>query len=275
MTATANTFGVPGAGLYYELCGSGPVLLLIPGGNGDAVPFESAADALAGRYTVVGYDRRGFSRSRLDGPLPQRRIETDSDDAHRLLTHLSAEPAYVFGSSSGAIVALDLLCRHPQQVRTLIAHEPPIATVLPDGAQWLEFFAEVYDTYRRFGADTAMENFSARMGLRGIGQPPHGAQVRPRGLEVVDRGRRNRDFWLQHELRQYPRFVPDVAALKAVLPRLVLAGGRGSREYFPYRASTVLADQLGSTVADFPGGHVGYATHPAEFALRLAEVLAG
>jgi acetyltransferase/esterase len=275
MTATANTLPVPGASVYYEVRGRGPVLLLIPGGNGDAVPFAPAADALADRYTVVAYDRRGFSRSRLDGPVPERRIQTDSDDAHRLLNHLSGEPAYVFGSSSGAIVALDLVCRHRQQCRTVIAHEPPIATVLPDGAQWLRFFDEVYDTYCRFGVDSAMEKFGAKMGLDGIRQRPPADEGSPRGVVMGDRARRNRDFWLKHEVRQYPRFVPDAAALKAPLPRLVLAGGRDSRKYFPYRATTVLAEQLGSTVADFPRGHVGYVTHPAEFAVRLAEVLAG
>jgi acetyltransferase/esterase len=275
MTATANTFSVPGASLYYETRGSGPVLLLIAGGNGDAVPFQRAADALAGRYTIVAYDRRGFSRSRLDGPVPERRIETDSDDAHRLLNHLSAEPSYVFGSSSGAIVALDLVCRHPQQFRTVIAHEPPIATLLPDCAQWLEFFDEVYDTYRSSGVGTAMEKFSARMGPGGIGGRPPADEVPPRRVEMMDRVRRNQDLWLNHEIRQYPRFVPDAGALKAALPRLVLAGGRDSRQYFPYRPNTVMADQLGTTVVDFPGGHVGYATHPAEFAVRLTEVLTG
>jgi acetyltransferase/esterase len=273
MTPAANTLAVPGARIYYELRGSGPVLLLIPGGNGDAVPFARMADALANRFTVATYDRRGFSRSRLDGPVPDRRIETDSDDAQRLLKHLSAEPAYVFGSSSGAIVALDLVCRHPRQCRTVIAHEPPITTVLPDGSQWLAFFDEVYDTYRRFGADAAMQDFSARMGIRGIGERPGAAEVRVPGAEMADRARRNRDFWLEHELRQYPRFVPYAAVLKALLRKLVLAGGRDSRMSFPYRPNTVLAGQLGTAVVDFPGGHIGYATHPANFAVQLAEVL--
>ena len=274
MTVTANTLSVPGASLYYEIRGRGPVLLLISGGNGDAAPFDRAADALADRYTVVAYDRRGFSRSRLDGPVPTRRIETDSDDAHRLLDHLGDRPAYVFGSSSGAIVALDLVCRHRPQCRIVIAHEPPIATVLPDGAQWLEFFDEVYDTYRRSGADSALDKFSARMGLGGIAQRPLADEVTPRGLEMMERALRNRHFWLDHEVRQYPRFMPDVAALKAAMPGLVLAGGRDSQTYFPYRATTVLADQFGTAVVDFPGSHVGYVTHPADFAVRLAEVLA-
>jgi acetyltransferase/esterase len=272
MTATGNTFWVPGASLYYELRGTGPLLLLIAGGNGDAVSFRRVGDALADRYTVVAYDRRGFSRSALDAPVPRLRIKTDSDDAYRLLSQLSAEPGFVFGSSSGAIVAIDLLARHPLQCRRVIAHEPPIATVLPDGAQWLEFFDAVYDTYRRFGANTAMQSFSARIGLRDIEQPLRRAEM---PQEKGNMAHRNRDFWLQHELRQYPRFVVDVAALKAAMPRLVLAGGRDSQEYFPYGPNTVLASLIDSKVVDFPGGHVGYATHPSEFALRLAEVLAG
>lgn len=272
---TTDTFPVPGASLYYETRGSGPTLLFIPGGNGDAAPFEPVANALAERYTVLTYDRRGFSRSPLDGPVPQRRIETDTDDACRLIDHLGSEPAYVFGSSSGAIVALDLVSRHPQRIRTLIAHEAPIATLLPDSAHWLGFLDDVYDTYRRSGAETAMEKFTARMGMDGMRQPPPGIELPPRIVEMMTRMHHNLDFWFDHEIRQYPRYVPDITALKAALPRLVLAGGRDSREHFPYRPNTVIADQLGTTVAEFPGGHVGYITHPAEFAVRLTEVLAG
>ena len=94
------------------------MLLLIPGGNGDAAPFERAANELAAWYTVVTYDRRGFSRSTLDAPPDdQRRLETDSNDAIGLLDQLGAPTAYVLGSSSGAIVALDLITRHPERVR--------------------------------------------------------------------------------------------------------------------------------------------------------------
>jgi acetyltransferase/esterase len=273
MNKTENTFQAPGANMHSELRGNGPVLLLIPGGNGDGLLFGPLADALADRYTVVTYDRRGFSRSELSGPVSPRRIETDSEDAHRLLAEVAPEPAYVLGSSSGAIVALELLCRHPGQIRTLIAHEPPIATLLPDSAHWLEFFDAVYDTYRRDGADTAMANFSARMGVSRLQQLPGAAQVQSPTPEVVDKARHNRDFFLEHEVRQYPRFVPDIEALKSVLPKLILAGGDESRTTFPHRTVSALADQLGSTVTDLPGGHVGYATQPAQFAARLSTLL--
>ena len=93
---------VPGARLYYETVGRGPVMLMVPGANGSADPFKGVAEHLAAHYTVVTYDRRGFSRSQLDGPQGyDHRLETDADDVRRLIEHVSDEPATVFGASSG------------------------------------------------------------------------------------------------------------------------------------------------------------------------------
>jgi pimeloyl-ACP methyl ester carboxylesterase len=156
------------------------------------------------------------------------RLEVDSDDAHRLLGQLTDEPAYVFGSSSGAIVALDLVSKHPEQVRVLVAHEPPAVTLLPDAAQWLMFFDEVYSTYRHSGVDSAMERFNAGVGLDNLPQPPEGIQLPPQVTDMLSRIHGNLDFWLEHELRQYARFVPDIATLRTVPTRLVLAGGQDS-----------------------------------------------
>ncbi len=126
-----DTLRVPGASLYYEVRGSGPVLLLIGAGAADAASFNGIAAHLADQYTVVSYDRRGYSRSPLDDPEEEQRIETHSDDAHRLLAQLCTEPAYVFGSSGGALIGLDLAIRHPEQVRTLVSHEPPAGDCSP------------------------------------------------------------------------------------------------------------------------------------------------
>src|SRR5262249_59794224 len=138
MQATkSNTLRVPGAALYYEVGGSGPVLLLICGGVYDAAGYAALAERLAGRYTVVTYDRRGNSRSPLDGPPAPQRIQVHGDDAHRVLSAVgvtASEPAHVFGNSSGAMIGLELAARHPEQVRTLVAHEPPIFELLPDPA---------------------------------------------------------------------------------------------------------------------------------------------
>jgi hypothetical protein len=64
-----STLKVPGAQLYYEVSGDGPLLILIPGAAGTGEVFRPLTGPLAERYQVVTYDRRGFSRSELDGHL--------------------------------------------------------------------------------------------------------------------------------------------------------------------------------------------------------------
>jgi pimeloyl-ACP methyl ester carboxylesterase len=187
---------VPGARLHYETRGRGPLLLLIPGAGGSADAFRAVADDLAAHYTVVGYDRRGFSQSQLDGPQDDdHRLETDADDVRRLLEQLSREPAIVFGSSSGAIVALELLTRHPSVVGTLVPFEPPAVKLLANGQQWLDVFLGLYDQYRRSGLEPALHRFreqvlaaSDRQALAGRDGPRQPC-VRPGQRQVLVRAR--------------------------------------------------------------------------------------
>jgi pimeloyl-ACP methyl ester carboxylesterase len=130
MYMKTHTLKVPGATLYYETRGSGPVLLMIMGGFGDAGGFEEVASFLANNYTVVTYDPRGNSRSPLDGPAEDQQIAVHSEDARRLLETVSSKPVAVFGTSSGAIVGLDLIARHPTLVSRLVVHEPPLLELL-------------------------------------------------------------------------------------------------------------------------------------------------
>lgn len=174
-----SVLDVAGARLYYETHGSGPLLVMIPGAGGAADVFRMVTEHLAPHYTVVIYDRRGFSRSRLDGPQDyDRRLETDADDVRRLVEHLGDGPATVFGASSGAIIALALLTHHPSVVRTLVPFEPPAMRHLPGGQKWVDFFTETYDLYRESGVDIALARFRERT-------------FRPRG-ERVSRARRRR-----------------------------------------------------------------------------------
>ncbi|MGK8524027.1 alpha/beta fold hydrolase [Nocardia asteroides] len=268
---TQHTLAVPGATLYYEIRGAGPLLLLIPGGNGDAGTFDAIAERLADRYTVVSYDRRGFTRSPLDGP-PDNRVVTDGLDAAALLTHLTDQPAHVLGSSSGAIVALELLRARPDLVRTLVAHEPPLATLLTDAEKWLAFLDGIHEQSRTEGTYAAMAAFSAGVGLR-LPPPAPVEQMPQEAVEMVGRIQRNLVFWMEHELRQYPRYTPDLAALRASADRLVLGIGNESRDTFPGLPNAALAKELGLDLTEFVGGHVGYHSAPDEFAAQLDRVL--
>src|SRR5216684_617125 len=132
-----STLKVPGAQLFYEVSGSGPLLILIPGASGTGESFRPLTPHLISQYQVVTYDRRGFSRSTLDGPQDYlHRLATDADDVQRLIEHLTDQPATVFGNSSGAIVALEVLTRYPEWVQTVVAHEPPVVSGFSDAAKW-------------------------------------------------------------------------------------------------------------------------------------------
>lgn len=269
---TQHTLSVPGASLYYEIRGSGPLLLLIPGGNGDTGTFDALAQRMADRYTVVVYDRRGFSRSPLAGE-PVDRVRTDAADAAALLRHLAEGPAYVLGSSSGAIVALELLCTQPELVRTLVAHEPPAATYLPDRDTWLEFLDGIYEKSRTEGTMAAMGAFAAGVGLKPPSRPgPEDAS--PEETAMMGRIQQNLVFWMEHELRQCPRHRFDMDRLRAAKDKLVLTVGHDSKDTFPARPNMVFGEQLGLPVVEFPSDHVGYVKAPDEFAAQLHELLA-
>ncbi|GAA2800823.1 alpha/beta hydrolase [Saccharopolyspora taberi] len=267
----SGTLAVPGATLHYEKRGSGPVLLLIPGGAGDAGMYEGIAAELASRYTVVSYDPRGLSRSPLDGPLTDQRVEVWSDDARRLLDLLSPdEEVRVLGNSSGAIVALDLLARHPDRLRRVVAHEPPLLEVLADPAPHHALFAEVREVFRAEGAGAAMAHMS-----RGLGDDGSAAtELPPEIREMLPRMNANLPVFLEHMLCPFSRTAPDIAALRRGADRLVLAAGRDSRAQLPLHGPAArLAELLGAEVVEFPGGHLGCTERPREFARQLLAVL--
>jgi pimeloyl-ACP methyl ester carboxylesterase len=272
-----DTLRVPGVHLYYEVRGSGPVLLMIPGGPTDATAFADIATLLGDRYTIVTYDPRGLSRSRLDGPSEdQRMVEILADDAHRLLAAIRSEPAFVLGNSGGALVGLELAARHPEQVHTLVAHEPPALGLLPDGARHRAAMQEVYDTYRSVGVGPAMQKFVAAAGLDGGPEPGASgpqSEPTPEMREAMARMQGNMEFFLAHMLRALSDHDPDIAALKAASTRIVAAVGEASGGQVAHEAGVALAERLGTKAVVFPGGHGGFSSHPVEFAERLHKVL--
>ena len=165
-----ETLPVPGASLYYEVRGSGPVLLMIPGGPMDADGFKGIAERLADSYTVVTYDCRGNSRSPMQGSWDDLTVGLFADDAHRLLDSVSPDQANVLGSSGGATYGLDLVARYPGRVRTLVAHEPPVSELLPDAARYHALNEQVGETYRSEGTFAALRLFTKGVGF-GDGMP--------------------------------------------------------------------------------------------------------
>jgi pimeloyl-ACP methyl ester carboxylesterase len=267
-----NTLKVPGATLYYETRGSGPVLLMIAGGPMDAGGFAALAERLADRYTVMTYDCRGNSRSPRDPADDDLSVEVLADDADRLLELAGPEPAYVLGSSGGAIYGLDLVARYPGRVHTLVAHEPPVSSLLPDADRWRAFNESIGAAYRNDGVYAAMQKFAAGSGLGGGGAREAST---PEAIAATSRMMGNLELFASRLIPVVGNYVPDIAALRASSTRIVVGVGQGSTpEMLPYRTAHALAGELGVSPTVFPGDHGGFGSDPDAFAAKLRAILA-
>jgi pimeloyl-ACP methyl ester carboxylesterase len=191
MTAqlTVHRLEVPGGTLHYEVRGSGPLLLVV-GQPMTSEPFAGVADQLAADHTVVTYDPRGIGRSTVSDPTQPVTPQDEADDLSRIIAALGTGPADVVGSSGGAVAGLALVQAHPEQVRTLIAHEPPVTELLPDAARIRAAVDGVEDTYRAQGAGAAWGAFISLVmhqgpvtedGIAPAAWPPPGPDAGPGG----------------------------------------------------------------------------------------------
>lgn len=268
--STSHTLNVPGAQLYYEVRGSGPLLLVV-GAPMAAAYFAPVADALAADHTVVTTDPRGISRSVLDDPQQDSTPELRAGDLVALLDALGADTADVFGSSGGAVTGLALVERHPGRVRTLVAHEPPLLELLPDAAEQRAIVDDMVETFHRDGLGAAWAKFMASAGFDdGDEGAPTAPPGEPSEQDIADSAR-----FFAHEIQGTTRHRPDVGALTGGPARVVLGIGADSGGLSTFRTSTALAELLGSTPVEFPGDHGGFMGQPAEFAEVLRKVLAG
>jgi pimeloyl-ACP methyl ester carboxylesterase len=265
----ARSLDVSGARLHYEVRGTGPLLLVI--GSPMAAPdFEALAQSLAGEHTVVTYDPRGLGRSTIDDPEQDSTPELRADDVAALIDVMGG-PADVFGSSGGAVTGLALAARHPEKVRTLVAHEPPVTELLPEAAQQRAVTEDIIETFHRDGPGAAWMKFMANAGFDVAG----GDQGAPVGPEPTaeEQAKQLADMtrFFDHEMRSTIAFVPDIPALQRT--RVVVGIGADSGHLLTHRTSTALAEQLGVAPVEFPGDHGGFIGAPAAFADRLRAVL--
>jgi pimeloyl-ACP methyl ester carboxylesterase len=262
---------VPGATLYYERRGSGPILVLIPGGPTDAGAFVPLATALASRYTTVAYDPRGNSRSRFDGEPVDQDMAVHADDAAQLIDELGGGPAFVLGSSGGAQIGLALAARHPHRVRILVAHEPPCSELLPDHADISRHYGEIRAIHRKDGIRPAMEAF-ARLAGFDIKPPP--SNLPPEAAATMARVGGNLEYFLAHGILPIASYRPDIAALRT--SRVVIGVGHASTpSQLANRAARALAAVLGIEPVEFPGDHTGFGPEATAFADVLDRVLRG
>ena len=269
-----RTVQVPGGSLYYRTQGHGPPLMLIGGGPSNADTLSTLAAELDADYTVVSYDRRGYSRSHLDDRDAPVSISQHADDVARILADLGAGPATVFGSSIGAVIALELAAAQPGAVGWLVVHEPPLGQLLT-GADRAAFDSDGEDEDPGAALNALAGSVGVRRGApagavaggatRAEGRPGAGAGDKARAGDI--------ELFVQRDIPAVGRYHLDLDRLAPLAGRIVVAGGRDSRDFYPYRCAERLAEALGVPLAELPGHHAGMIQYPAEFAAALRELL--
>jgi pimeloyl-ACP methyl ester carboxylesterase len=279
-----STLDVPGATLTYDVRGDlsdEPVLLLIGSPMG-ASGFPTLASHLADR-TIVTYDPRGVERSVRSDGTGELSPDDHAADLIALIEKLDAGPVDVFASSGGAVNALALLAQRPDLVRTVVAHEPPLAGILPDAKAATAAVEDIYQTYQRDGMGAGMAKFIAITSFKGEIPDDYTEQPAPDpamfGLPTEDDGSRG-DALLGQNLRGCTSYQPDFDALAEEKDRLVVAVGEESAGELAHRGGLAVAERLGLTPVVFPSNHGGFLGNeygmpgkPEEFAAKLREVL--
>lgn len=287
MTQTiTHTIKVPGAVLTYDVHHphqpSDRRPLFIFGSPMGASGFTDLVGHFHDR-TVLTYDPRVGERSTLDGSVALS-YEVHGDDVHRVVEASGLGPVDAFASSGGAVAALPWLLAHPDEVATVVAHEPPLSALLADGDVIERVMADIAATYQAQGQGPAMAKFIQLVVHEGafpddyLDRPaPDTAQF---GFSAADDGSRD-DALLGRNLTM-PPYRPDADALRASGVRIVPAVGATSGAAMPRRAGEALAALLGVEAVEFPGDHGGFApsdwspsNDPAAFAATLRRVIDG
>ncbi|HEU0028724.1 MAG TPA: alpha/beta hydrolase [Ktedonobacterales bacterium] len=111
-----------GARIAFDQSGQGPAVILVSGATATRADEASLAAALAPSFTVFAYDRRGRGDS---GDMAPYAVEREVEDIEALIDEAGGA-AFVFGHSSGAVLALEAARLLPRKITKLALYEPPI-----------------------------------------------------------------------------------------------------------------------------------------------------
>ncbi len=282
--AITRTIDAPGATLAYDVrrndATTKPPLFLIGSPMG-AGGFPTLASYFPDR-TVITYDPRGSERSVLAEPTTPPTPDEHADDLHRIIQEAGGAAVDLFASSGGAVNALALVARYPGDVRTLVAHEPPLPAVLPDRDAAVAASTAVHETYMQRGWGAGMAHFIAVVSHEGEFPADFATQPAPDpamfGMPTADDGTRT-DPLLGLALVGSIRYEPDLDAVRAAPTRVVMAAGNEAGT-MANRGAHGVAARLGTDVVTFPSGHGGFLGgeygqmgEPEAFAAKLRDVL--
>jgi pimeloyl-ACP methyl ester carboxylesterase len=261
---TIGAAGTQAPELYWEARGSGSAVLLVPGTPGDGGQFEALAHALAQDHLVITFDRRGTSRSARRSVGEPVSVADHADDAAVVLTDASVEQALVFGTSNGALVALELALRHPNRVVGAILHEPPLLSVIDDPQPVGDAMGAVIGG--------AMKSGGPREALNAFLRFAYGDEiVSGWSEELRERMLSNAEAVFTTELPAFQSYRPDADDLRrCAVPVELLVGASQPMPFFR-EAAEWLAENLGARVAVAPGAHGPQFSDPVGLARTIRE----
>lgn len=281
---TSRSLEAPGATLAYDVRPGGvaeTLPLFLIGSPMGAAGFATLASHFTDRR-VITYDPRGAERSTKADPSSESNPDQHADDLHRIIQEVGG-PVDLFASSGGAVNALALVATHPEDVRTLVAHEPPLASILSDAENARAAVRAISDSYQRGGFGAGMAHFMAVTSHRGPFPDDIASQPAPDpaafGMPTEDDGNRT-DVMLAQNIINTTHYEPDFDALRTASTRIVVAAGAESEGEMANRGAHAVAERLGTEPVIFPshhggflGGEYGWPGEPEAFAARLRAVL--
>ena len=262
---TAGRVNTEGADLHFDVEGSGPPLLMIPGRGGTGGRYARIGAILQDRYTTIRYDRRCCGRSSGDAARPMQ-LTQQARDTLAILGALGLEQAYYFGNSAGAAIALRVLEVYPERVLGMVAHEPMVPAILPDRDDWFGFNREVSGIYTEQGPEAALRLLATSM--VGMDGPPP-SPGKPGAPPPKD----DMDVFFGTEFMALCYYHPDLERLRDSADKLIATKGAASKEAYYARTADVVGQRVGCPVRTMSGNHIAHAAAPDIFAKELGDLL--
>ena len=253
--------------------GSGPLLVLIQGGGGDGGRFDGSIPSLSTNYNVATYDRRGNGQSTVTKPGTLNPWQS-ARDVVAIIKALGYSKANLFGTSSGGLIALQVVASYPEHVNTCVIHEIPIITILPNDHIWrIDNAYLVMQTYEENGAEAALAKFRAGLSEK---------LISVRGKERIETTEQpsktmeaphKLDYFFKYEFLVFHVYTPSLSQCRASGVPIATVEGEESKGVFHATSAQIQSEILGCSHVVWPGAHAPFMTMPEVFAERLHETI--
>ena len=254
---------VNGTTLAYDDAGDGDPVVLVHGSWNQRQAWMFFVPELSSSFRVISYDRRGHGESTAEPT--DGTIHDDIADLAGLIDKLGIGPAHVVGNSYGAIVSLSVTAAHPDIVRKVVAHEPPLMPLLeadpatkPIADEQGRLLGEVRARLEAGDHAGAAEYFveNVALGPGAWAQLPQPARDTFVANALTYLG----------ELRDPDALHADLDALaRTTVPVLLSQGDRSPAMFGPIldRVAAALPGAKRVTIAG--AGHIPHMTHPGDY----------